>query len=409
MDVYFNFDLLRAFEGLETMTMKEFLETIAKPGLLKIPLPNNDVDLKQKPLWNYLEKACYWRIWAPKDSFIAFNFTDDSQTGYIGSYDAIPRQRLEEYILKPPRVIMEYNESFHSQRAIYFPGSEKNRLLTHFYSYLFFPDTRYDHLTKRFMRDRFRYHDEIFCMASKIVSKLLFLQNIPLKDDLQPYLTRLNGQSLPDFNLLPLDYYYTPEILANKPKFVAFHIRRGDFQQKFTRLPAEKILSLTAHLIPHRKNTIAYISTDETNISFFQPFVNEYRQIYFLKDLVANTGIEKINQNFIGMIEQAICVSADTFIGTPLSTFTAYITRMRGHMNRSIEIPVYKHKSATTTTENLESEEELERWITMDRRGIYDRTLYFMKHHMYQLQQKPKFNFPLWVRDFADAFKDIDD
>mmetsp|Transcript_23402 Transcript_23402/g.32031 ORF Transcript_23402/g.32031 Transcript_23402/m.32031 type:complete len:80 (+) Transcript_23402:79-318(+) len=44
----------------------------------------------------------------------------------------------------------------------------------------------------------------------------------------------------------------------------------------------------------------------------------------------------------------------------------------------------------------------------LNRAGIYDRTYYYMKSHMHILQQKPHVHFPLWVRDFVDAFEDID-
>lgn len=40
--------------------------------------------------------------------------------------------------------------------------------------------------------------------------------------------------------------------------------------------------------------------------------------------------------------------------------------------------------------------------------GIYSRTYYFMKHHMYSLHDKPHVHFPLWIRDFVDAFENID-
>ena len=40
--------------------------------------------------------------------------------------------------------------------------------------------------------------------------------------------------------------------------------------------------------------------------------------------------------------------------------------------------------------------------------GIYSRTYYFMKHHMYALHDKPHVHFPLWIRDFVDAFENID-
>lgn len=31
-----------------------------------------------------------------------------------------------------------------------------------------------------------------------------------------------------------------------------------------------------------------------------------------------------------------------------------------------------------------------------------------MKHHMYSLHDKPHVHFPLWIRDFVDAFENID-
>jgi hypothetical protein len=50
------------------------------------------------------------------------------------------------------------------------------------------------------------------------------------------------------------------------------------------------------------------------------------RSIYFLSDLKrqTNSDIERMNQNYVGMIEQVICANAHSFIGTPLSTFTGF-------------------------------------------------------------------------------------
>jgi hypothetical protein len=371
MEDYFDFDRLREGNSLDTMEMKDFLTMVAKPGLLSAPLPDNNIDLIKKPLWDYLEKASYSRLWAPGKSFIGFNISRDeydpkkSPESYIGDFSSTSKDRIIEFSLGGKRDLQAYNTSFHSHRSIFFAGYEENRLLTHFYSYLFFASASEDRLAKRFMRDRLRYHDEIFCVGSRIIERLLELEGSPIE--------------------------------LSEPMFIAFHIRRGDFQQKHTRLPAERIVELTNHLVPDRKDRIAYIATDEGNRSFFEPFAREYKKIYFLNDISANSGIEEVNANYIGMIEQVVCAAAHTFIGTPLSTFTAYITRMRGYMNRTV--PLIDRDSSGRVIKRHQ----------VDRRGIYNRTYYFMNHHMHQLHTKPKVHFPLWIRDFVDVFKDIDE
>lgn len=204
------------------------------------------------------------------------------------------------------------------------------------------------------------------------------------------------------------------------PTYVAFHIRRGDFQQKHTRLEAADIVRLTNHLVPDRHTKVAYISTDEGNRTFFEPFMREYGAVYFLSDLKNGTNIDEINQNYVGMIEQVVCANADVFIGTPLSTFTAYITRIRGFMNRTItHIPQLATRSRINQSARLGSTRiskpsskqgsvRVPAAVT-DRSGLYNRTYYFMTHHMYQLHTKPHVHFPLWIRDFVDAFENIDD
>lgn len=77
---YFDFDKLRAGWGLQTMSMEEFLDTVAKPGLLKKPLPNNNTALIKQPLWDYLESACYVRQWSPGKLYIGFNITMKTTT-----------------------------------------------------------------------------------------------------------------------------------------------------------------------------------------------------------------------------------------------------------------------------------------------------------------------------------------
>jgi len=109
----------------------------------------------------------------------------------------------------------------------------------------------------------------------------------------------------------------------------AIHIRRGDFQQKHTRLPAETILNHTLNLFDRSLSRLLYIATDEKNLSFFDPF-REYFTIRLLGNYISKAHVDDVNQNHLGMIEQIICANSHTFVGTPLSTFSNFISRMRG-------------------------------------------------------------------------------
>jgi hypothetical protein len=62
----------------------------------------------------------------------------------------------------------------HSEKYLFFPGdySEEYRILTHFYTYLYFADEHLEHVYKRIVRDRLHYHDDIFCAAGNVVKIL---------------------------------------------------------------------------------------------------------------------------------------------------------------------------------------------------------------------------------------------
>lgn len=335
--------------GLDIIDMPTFLtENAVSNDYLQKPYPfDKDVSVGGKKLWSYLEAACYSRVWKPGKTFMVFNITTSSSGGVsFGNKFNIDKRRY--HIISfggSNRQLIPYDSEIHSHRTIYFAGTGKNRILTIFYAYLFFAEPVLDKLMKRFVRDRVRYHDIVYCVASKIVSKLKALSD--------------SSSS------------------SKYPNYVTFHIRRGDFQHKWVKIPAEEIIANVQkeNLVQNMHQRIAYIATDEKNASFFQPFHKVFKAVYFLKDFKKDWQTLE-NMNWLGLVDKVVASTGDVFIGTPLSTFTSYITRMRGYRNESFP-------------------------------GLYDRSYYYMNKFMYQLQQKPHMSLPLWPREFVEAFQDI--
>ncbi|KAI2513334.1 GDP-fucose protein O-fucosyltransferase [Fragilaria crotonensis] len=146
---------------------------------------------------------------------------------------------------------------------------------------------------KRFVRDHLRYVDEIQCAAARVVKAMR-----------QKAREHGNEDGI----------------------FDTFHIRRGDFQYKDTRVDAPVIYENMKHLIP--EGTTIYIATDERDKRFFKIF-HEHFNVYFLDDFAPI--LEGVNTNFYGMLDQRVASRGRTFIGCFYSTFTGYINRMRGY------------------------------------------------------------------------------
>ena len=243
------------------------------------------------------------------------------------------------------RTLVTYDETFHQEKAIFFPGDYRNeyRMLTHFYAYLYFADEHTEHIYMRIVRDRLHYHDEIFCAAGRAI-KLLHEEAAELAT-LALVKGKVKGPERDDNGNLvavgeersKVQTHVRANILTgggdvrHDAVYHAVHIRRGDFQYSHTQLPAATLYNNIKHLLDPNVTKILYISTDEKNMNFFEPFRKHFT-LRFLHHLTitAHLGDHHLNQNHIGMVEQTICANAHTFVGTPMSTFTGYITRMRG-------------------------------------------------------------------------------
>lgn len=137
------------------------------------------------------------------------------------------------------------------------------------------------------MRDHMRYVDELQCAAARIVKAI------------RDHVRQRNSDS-------------------NSDDFDTFHIRRGDFQYKSTRIDAQQIYDNVKDVLAD--GTTIYIATDERDKNFFR-VLQEHYDVLFMDDFLPQ--LEGVNKNHFGMIDQLVASRGRVFFGCWHSTYVS--------------------------------------------------------------------------------------
>jgi hypothetical protein len=338
-------EIAEEHEGLHVITMQEFLETEAMAGNLRnketgeveFP-PSNRTDWngqKVEELEEWLRSVTHTPLWKPGECLAAFPASSDPNEvkalhemkdkvvakgtdwkdfeGKPVPVDAPAEDRMAENRAGRKELCI-YTPEMQEELVVHFMCYHKMRirLLVHFYAFLFFEDWKADLWMKRFIRDHVRYVDEIQCAAARVVNAV-----------------REHSRK------------HNP---AGKGDFDSFHIRRGDFQFKATRIEAQEIYDNVHDVLTENKTV--FIATDERNKTFFAPLKQHY-DVVFLDDFMGE--LKDVNSNLFGMIDQLVSSRGNVFVGCWFSTFTGYINRLRGYHSVKSKLPGYKDGSLPTT------------------------------------------------------------
>lgn len=188
-----------------------------------------------------------------------------SFTGHPTPVDAPIKDRMAEMMVDRKRLCV-YNTALQQRQVVHFKGEQSTgqRMLIHFYAFLFFENWHHDLWTKRFVRDHLRYIDEIQCAAARVVHAVREV-------------SRARGDPNGSYD--------------------SMHIRRGDFQYKDMHMDADFIYSNnTATWM--KDNRTVFVATDEKKKDYFDPLRQHYHLV-FLNDFKDALG--DVNSNFYGM------------------------------------------------------------------------------------------------------------
>jgi hypothetical protein len=310
-------------QSMGIITTEEFLLREAMTGKLRdratgqICFPphnrtnwNGDSYAIVHELQPWLQTVTYMPHWSPDHCLVAFPATRNSTllqqkfnailnlgVGfrspdlYVANPTAVDGNTIDRLgeVLNKRTQLCVYNDQNHTkERVLHLHGTQKagTRLLTHFYAFLFFEDWRHDLWTKRFIRDQLHYRDEIQCAAARIVAAI-----------------RYGGSSSNNGSL----------------QYDAFHVRRGEFQYKGTRVTAQQMYEIARDQIPD--NATVYIATDERDRHFFDDLAAHYH-LLFLDDF--RHLLQDVNTNFYGLIDQLVASRSRTFFGCWFSTYVSF-------------------------------------------------------------------------------------
>src|ERR1035441_10569935 len=156
--------------------------------------------------------------------------------------------------------------------------------LEHFYAFLFLEDDSLSYASKRLVRDQLSLKGSIVAAAAQASA---FLGD-----------------------------------------YCALHVRRNDFLELYPQqiIPASRILGNLLQRVP--AGCCLYIASDEKDRRFFDDLRPHY-DIRFVEEL----DVPPMPPASLASVEQLICAQAKLFVGTRLSSFSGYVTRLRGYRN----------------------------------------------------------------------------
>ena len=227
---------------------------------------------------------------------------------YISQLSPDMQKRIKKFC-GSKRSPIYYNKTMHDAPVWHFETRDMDhRLLAHFYLMLFWTDPKIGNHYKRFIRDFFRYHDEVFCAAGKIILALQYENNIVSK----------TSNSMMDLDR---------ELVGG---YSSLHVRRGDLQFKEVILNSSQWYENTKEL--WKPKEILYIATDERNMKFFNDFRSKHSgQLRFFDEYRQLANLDSIDHSLYGMIDTVIASRGSVFSGTWFSTLSAFIVRLRGY------------------------------------------------------------------------------
>lgn len=172
---------------------------------------------------------------------------------------------------------------------LYFPMTTEHRMFGVAECFFLFGDEQIERKARTLLRDGIRFRQDIINLAEEAIN--------------------------------------APALVGRQ--FSALHIRRGDFQYAKTRIGASQIRKQVQTLLSPEHPI--YIASDEPNGAFLDGFREKFEVVTFNvlpQETVANTP-----HHWCGIVETLICAAAPgRFVGTRLSTFSARISTIRGHL-----------------------------------------------------------------------------
>jgi len=198
------------------------------------------------------------------------------------------RPELAERVLN--RRIVEYSEETESCDLLYFPMNVDHRMFGVAEAFFLLGDTEMERAGRTLLRDGIRYREEIIALAERALE--------------------------------------SPALAGGN--FSALHVRRGDFQYEQTQVTTHEILQYIRALF--EPGQTIYLATDEPESAFFDVLREHFHVVTF--DRLLEEVTEKTPHQWRGIVETLICAGAPgRFVGTRLSTFSARIQILRGHLS----------------------------------------------------------------------------